>query len=704
MPTRSRRLAALFATASIALATVLAFAAPAQADGTTIQLLTINDFHGRIAEDPTATPKIPGAAKLIGLANSLRGQMPTALVAAGDLIGASTFPSAIAQDTPTLDVMNAAGLNVSAVGNHEFDQGFADLHDRVEPYADFPYLGANIYLDGEHALDSYAVQEIGGLRVGFIGVVTLQTPQLVSPAGIAGLTFTDPVLEADKVAAQLKDGDESNGEADIVVLLAHEGASEDSVQGGCLGVYDDSVFTEFTHASAAIDAIVSGHTHESYAYEMPVPGMAKTRPIIQANHYSEALGKITLTYDGHTVTSSTAELLDPEGATPDPGIATIVAGAVSQSATLGAQPVGSITADFPPEPAARDTDNPTANLVSTAQYAATTDPGRGGAQLAFTNPGGVRAGLAYAQSGTEGNGVVTYSEADTVQPFANDVVTISLTGARIKQALAQQVQPLGGSRILLYLGVSSNFAYSYRYTPTAGGVQGTLIVDSATISGVLMDDATSYRVTMNSFLAAGGDNFTAFAQGIDSFTTGDNDLVMLNDYMTAHPDLSPGEFGPFGTLTGPAPSSGPIVVAPPAASLTPQDCPAPVASAAVSLSTAAAHPGDTIHVLGTDFAPYETVTAALYSEPLAVGSSVASADGTVEFDVVLSAAIAPGDHSVRLVGLGSDIDISAALTVEALLELAATGGRDQQGLMLGLGLLLLGCAALLAGRRRPRLL
>lgn len=707
-PGRSKRAISLAAASAVGLSALIGVAAPVQAaEPTTIQLLTINDFHGRIQENSGNTPPIPGAAKLFGLVDELRAQLPTAVVAAGDLIGASTFPSAIADDQPTIDAMNAGGLDVSSVGNHEFDRGLDDLVNRVIPAANYPYLGANVYLNGEHALDSYYINEVGGITVGYIGVVTVQTGSLVSPAGIVGVTFTDPVLEANKVAAQLKDGDQSNGEADVVVLMAHEGASEDSVQGGCLGVYSDGTFSAFAKSSAAIDAIVSGHTHQSYAYQMPVPGMAKTRPVIQANEYSFKLGRITLNFDGTTVTSSTAELLDPLTATPNAAVGAVVAEAVAESVVLGAEPVGSITATFPSGIADRDQEWAINNLVSTAQLWQTSDPGRGGADLAFVNPGGVRTGLFLPASGSEGDGVVTYSEAFAVSPFANDVVTVSLVGQQIVDALQEQVQPLDSTtnmplaRPFLRLGVSTNFTYQYKYQPSATNALGALEVVEPMLNGVPLDLAAMYRVTINTFLASGGDNFPTFALGTDKVTTGDNDLTMLNAYLQANPDVDPADFVPRSIPVEGTPANAGTAGEPvePRATPTPAECPAAEATAAVALSITTAKPGDTLHVIGTDFAPYETVAAALYSQPLAVGVSTANADGVVEFDVVLGATILPGDHSVRLVGLGSDIEVSAGFVVEALPILAITGGREQQLLTLGILMVLLGAAALYAGRR-----
>ena len=290
--------------------------APASVD---LQLLGINDFHGRL-ESPSTKPapdgrKVGGAAQLAGLVDQLRATNPnTGFVSAGDNIGASTFVSAVDDDNPTIDALDAAGLDISAVGNHEFDKGFADLDGRVQDRADFSYLGANVYFgDGSgRALDPYFVQTIAGIDVGYVGVVTEQTPSLVNPDGIASLEFHDPVVEATSVAAELKDGNAANGEADVVVLLAHEGAAESTTEAADL--VDDPVFGEFANISADVDVIFSGHTHQEYALELTKPG-GGTRPVLQTGDYGEKLAKAAITVDTGTkdVTDASAELIEVVG-------------------------------------------------------------------------------------------------------------------------------------------------------------------------------------------------------------------------------------------------------------------------------------------------------------------------------------------------------------------------------------------------------
>nr|MDT0659968.1 ExeM/NucH family extracellular endonuclease [Micromonospora sp. DSM 115978] len=497
-----------------------------------LQLLSINDFHGRL-ESPGNAPDgrpIGGAAQIAGLVNQLRAENPnTAFVSAGDNIGASTFISAIDDDNPTLDFLNQAGLNVSSVGNHEFDKGMIDLTDRVMERATFPYLGANVYRDDERALPAYAIDTIGGVRIGYIGVVTEQTASLVSPDGIVGLEFRDAVAEANAVADQLSDGDDTNGEADVVVLLTHEGAATENID-SAEALANDPVFGRYTRADADIDVIFSGHTHQPYAFMVPVPGTDTSRPVVQAEDYGKRLGKVTLTYDpaSDTVTAAVPELVTVVGAPQDPAVAAIVAAAKERAAELGQQPLGSITADirraYTDGNEDRGKESVLGNFIADVQLAGTSAPGRGGAQIAFMNPGGLRADLVHSP-----DGVVTYAEAFAVQPFANDVVTKTFTGAEIKQVLEQQWQPAGASRPVLWLGVSDGFYYTY--DPTAA--QGSRIT-SMSFNGTPVTPTGTYRVTTNSFLAAGGDNFTALAGGTDRATTGDNDLTMLVDYFAAN--------------------------------------------------------------------------------------------------------------------------------------------------------------------------
>jgi 5'-nucleotidase len=285
---------------------------------------------------------------------------------------------------------------------------------------------------------------------------------------------------------------------------------------------------------------------------------------VQAEDYGKKLGKVTLTFDPatDTVTAARAELLDVVGAPQDPAVAEIVAAAKDRAEELGQRPVGSITADitraYTNGQEDRGKESALGNFIADVQLAGTKDPGRGGAQIAFMNPGGLRADLRYDPDGT-----VTYAEAFAVQPFANDVVTKTYTGAQIKQVLEEQWQPEGASRPLLWLGVSKGFFYTYDPEAPKGSR-----ITSMSLNGTPIDPNGTYRVTVNSFLAAGGDNFTTLAQGTDVTTTGDNDLTMLVAYFAANspvtPDTQPrsavGRPGPQCTTTVTGKHTGPLTV------------------------------------------------------------------------------------------------------------------------------------------------
>ena len=504
-----------------------------------IDIVSVNDFHGRLeAANPAA-----GAAVLGGMVDAYRAANPNTLfVTAGDSVGASTFTSFIQDDQPTIDALNAIGLDVSSLGNHEFDRGAADLDDRIIPAADFPYLAANIYDRGTEnpAYEEYSVQEVDGVSVGFIGAVTEELPSLVSPAGIADLTVGPIVPAVNRVADQLSDGDDANGEADVVVLLVHEGASSADIATAT----DDSAFGRIaTQSNANIDAIVSAHTHQTYNHEIQIPGTDRTRPVIQSGQYGEKFGHLNLSVDPETgaLLSITSEVLPLFGAfPPNAEVAQIVADAVAVATVRGSVKVGDITGDLN---RARQSDGTAenrggestlGNFVADVQKWATTE---NGSDLALMNPGGLRTDLTYAAKAAtpgDGAGVVTYQEAASVQPFANTLVAMDLTTAQLKAVLEEQWQPAASSRPFLKLGVSDSLEYTYDPTAAKGDH-----IDAIYVDGKLATDADTYRVTVNSFLASGGDNFTTLASGTNRADTGKIDLQSMVDFFTEFPTVIP---------------------------------------------------------------------------------------------------------------------------------------------------------------------
>ncbi|TDT62575.1 bifunctional UDP-sugar hydrolase/5'-nucleotidase [Frigoribacterium sp. PhB116] len=557
---RRRRRAALSLVAVTTMGLGVLVAAPAaQAETKTIDVLGINDFHGRLER---GTDPVAGAAAMAGTVNQFRAANPNALfVSSGDNIGASTFTSFIQDDEPTLDALNAMGLDVSTPGNHEFDKGQEDFNGRVQENSEFPYVNANIYetATGERAYDPYSVQDVDGVRVGFIGAITELMPELVSPAGIEGLEFRDITDSVNDAAAELTDGvDEGeNGEADVIVLLVHEGnASAD--QADAMG---DSDFADIAlNVTPKVDAILSAHTHATYNFTGIVPtGGTKARPVVQTGSYGANLSHLSIQHDdvtGENIVTSSLVPLFTSTAAPDTDVAKIVSDAVEVARVEGRKPVGTITGDLRRAVQTNGSENrggesTLGNLVADAQLAATQDQQ---SQIAFMNPGGLRADLTYASSGTEGDaeGVVTYQEAAAVQPFANTLVVSTLTGAQIRATLEQQWQPAGSSRPFLKLGVSKGLAYTYDPTAAAGSRVGTI-----TLNGVVLDEAASYKVTVNSFLASGGDNFTALNGASAKADSGKIDLQSQVDYFTANPVVSPDlAQRAVGVTTTPAPAAG----------------------------------------------------------------------------------------------------------------------------------------------------
>ncbi len=515
-----------------------------------VQVLATNDFHGRIANDPFSASA--GAAVLAGAVKQLRAANPnTTFAAAGDLIGASTFESFVATDKPTIDALNEAGLDVSAVGNHEFDKGYDDLVNRVmAPYdartnpdggAKWKYLGANVKFkaSGDPALKGTWMTNLDGVRVGYIGAVTEQLPSLVSPDGISQIAVTDIVAATNTAANSL----EAAG-ADVIVLLVHEGAPTTD----CAAISKLGANTDFGSivkgVNDKVDAIVSGHTHLEYNCSFPVDGWSgravTERPVVSAGQYGTNLNKLVFTVDptSGVVTAKTQSILKLKAGTSgsafnypvDPATKTIVDSAVANAEVLGAEPLGKIEAPFFRAKLANGTtenrggESTLGNLVAEIQQDATEDPTFGSAQIAFMNPGGLRTDLVGQGTGAFPR-TVTYKDAANVQPFANTLVNEDLTGAQIKAALEQQWQPAGSSRPFLKLAVSEGFTYTYNPAKADGSR-----ITAMYLNGAPINLGTTYSVTVNSFLAAGGDNFSALNGSGRKQDTGRTDLQAQVDY------------------------------------------------------------------------------------------------------------------------------------------------------------------------------
>ncbi|MGH8877486.1 MAG: bifunctional metallophosphatase/5'-nucleotidase, partial [Stackebrandtia sp.] len=537
MSKRTKRLLGGAAAAGmvLGLGLVAAPSAFAEADGTTdIQMLAINDFHGNLDapsgssgelteldEDGKEHTVEAGGAPYLAthLKKARKGHENSTTVAAGDLIGASPFTSAAFHDEPTIESMNAMGLDVSAVGNHEFDEGLAELNrmrdggcheedgctDPDKPFkgADFKYLGANVVdkESGEPELPPVSIKEFGdGAKVGFIGMTLEGTGDIITKDGNESIEFSDEVETANFYAKVL----EHLGVNSIVTLL-HEGGLPAS------GAYNydcnspgpgDGISGPVTdiakNLDPQIDAVVSGHTHEAYNCNIPDPdgndrlvtsgssfGRLFTEINMTYDHESNDLVRTSIEADNRAVTRDVkkdkkqTKLIDKYTKLAEP-IANEKIGYISEDITSG-------------DSEARE--SALGDLIADAQLAATSGD-NGKSQIAFMNPGGIRTDLVFDQSGSEGDGVVTHGESFAVQPFANYLTAMDLTGEQIVTLLQQQFSGDNEGEPQV-LQVSDGFTYTVKESNSGAD---KVVTDSVKLDDEPLDASESYRVTVNSFL------------------------------------------------------------------------------------------------------------------------------------------------------------------------------------------------------------
>jgi 5'-nucleotidase len=513
-----------------------------------LQILAINDFHGNIA---TTSGAFGGVGRADFLAANIRAAEAEAdnsiTVSAGDLIGASPLISALFHDEPTIEAMNLIGLDINGVGNHEFDEGATELLRMQyggshpvdgdldgDPFlgADFEFLAANVVVDatGETIFPAYTVKNFQGVKVAFIGMTLEGTPSIVTPSGVAGLTFMD---EVDTVNALIPELQQNNIEA--IVVLMHQGgfASEGGGDGDGCGTLSGPLNDIVTGLDDAVDLVIGGHNNQRFAC-MDVDGKAVT----MAYHSGRMFTDIDVTLNRVTKDMTVQSIDNKEnfqaGVTPAEDLTALIDKYDTLSAPLANQVIGTITTDiFRAGNAAGE--SALGDVIADAQLAATAPAGFGEAVVAFMNPGGIRDDLDFLSGGPEADGEVTYGEAFSVQPFGNSLVTMTLTGAQIDALLEQQFDNpgVGSSRILQ---VSDGFTYTWDASQPTGSK-----VDPSTIKigGVVVDPGTGYRVTVNSFLADGGDNFSVLVDGTDRLG-GEVDLDALVTYFGANSPVAPG--------------------------------------------------------------------------------------------------------------------------------------------------------------------
>ncbi len=529
---------------------------PSAAPPRTVKLIAFNDFHGNLETpqggvadrdpaDPGKRIVVPagGVAQLATLVAERKAQnRDTIVVAAGDLIGASPLVSSLFRDEPTIEAMNLVGLDYTSVGNHEFDRGKAELlrmqNGGCAPVegcftpegfsgAKFRYLAANVIdtSTGKPLFPPYAIRRFDdGIAVAFIGIVLKGTPSLVRPSGVAGLAFRDEAETVNALVPELRAAG-----VDAIVLLIHQGAFT-------TGLYDDhrcpgvvgAILAIVPRLDPAIRLVVSGHTHQAYVCEID------GRTVTSAGFYGRLLTDIDLTIDpaAHAPTAIVAHnvIVDPRRLPPAPALAELVARYDAMAAPRSARAAGRITADIfynMPNAAGETT---MGDVIADAQLDATSAADAGGAQIAFTNPGGMRASLAFRAP----DGAVSYGDLFSVQPFGNSLVTMTLTGEELRLLLEQQWLPPQDERGRV-LQPSRGFAYSWDATQPVGQ---RVVPGSMRLRGVPIDPAASYRVTVNDFLAE-GTSYAVLARGRDR-QGGAQDIDALAAYFAMHSPVAPG--------------------------------------------------------------------------------------------------------------------------------------------------------------------
>jgi 5'-nucleotidase len=518
-----------------------------------VQILAINDFHGNIETPPEAVAitqpdgtilkaRVGGAAQLASALERARQGHPNSItVAAGDLIGASPLASAYFLDEPTIDSMNLLGLSVASVGNHEFDKGSAELlrmqnggcekHTsrvpcRLEPFAGarFQYLSAIVLrADGSSLFPATAIRQVGPIRIGFIGETLKDTGTLVSPAGVAGLHFTDEAATANALVPKLKAAG-----ADAIVLLIHQGGRvpDSFEEQGCNGLTGD-ILPILDKLDPAITTVISGHTHQAYACTVQRGGAS--RLLTSAGKYGFLYTDVRLRFEPatHRLIGEQAINVPVTGtAGSDPAVAALVDHYAAAARPAADRVVGHLSALA--RKASENGESEIADLIADAQFAATRPADHGAADLSFINTGGARTDLV-----PQSDGSITYGDIFAIEPFGNTLVVRTYSGAQLKSLLEQQFEDRSGKGALRpsTLVPSANFHFAYDLSRP----EGSHIV-AMNLDGKPIDPAARYRVSINNFLASGGDGYTVLTEGTDTYDAG-LDLDALEAWLATNPKV-----------------------------------------------------------------------------------------------------------------------------------------------------------------------
>lgn len=521
-----------------------------------VQILAINDLHGQLEPstgkivtgyNETGAPICVDSGGMEYLATHIKelsSENPnTFVVSAGDSMGASPLLSALFQDEPTIKALNMMGLDFSAVGNHDLDEGMGELmsiqNGSYQPTdgnlsnssfegAHFQFLAANIVNESTNAtiFPAYNITYVQGVPIGFIGIALKDTPYIVTASKVKGLRFLDEATTINEQVKKLK----SMGVKTIVVII-HDGGSQDGLYNESLNM-SGPILDVINATDDEVDVFITGHTHQ--AYNAVIDG----RLVTEAGSAGNLLTDIDLVISNETcdvIKERSRNVIVSRDVPEDSEISELIEEYESQVAPLADRVICNITENIT-STASDSGESALGDVIADAQLYATSNSSNGGAVIAFTNPGGIRTDLVYDQiSGEELPGQVTYGEAFSVQPFGNDLITMTLNGTQIDALLEQQFDnPSPGSKRILQ--VSKGFSYTWNESaPTGEKVD----ISSIKINGTSIDPSSTYRVTMNGFLADGGDNFSVMKEGTDRMV-GSPDLDAFVNYLETFSPLAPG--------------------------------------------------------------------------------------------------------------------------------------------------------------------
>jgi 5'-nucleotidase len=554
-----------------------------------VHLLAFNDFHGNLEPGSlNLYGRFAGGAAFLSKAlkdKQAEYNHEAITVMAGDGIGAAPLVSQLFLNEPSIVSMNLMGVDFASVGNHEFDKGRDELLRMQQggcpangctaapyalqddeavsstdefPGASFQYLSANVVdkVTGKTLFPAYGIKKVEAsngkkVKIGIIGEVLKETPTIVTPSGVAGLDFQSEIEAANRAVKDLK-----RRGVNTIVLVIHQGGAQtftpavvapNNCQGNLAG---SAIETISAGLDPAISVVVSGHTHQEYRCTLTQGGT--TRLVTSAAAFGRVYTDINLsvnTRNGKLVTAAATNAIVenalnptkdpvtgaankriPDPAKEDPIVKAVVDQYVTAVAPLANRVIGKITGDLTRADTNGTGETLLGDVVADAQLEATKGAAVGGAQVAFMNPGGVRADLLAAfQAGGEAAGEVTYGEAFTVQPFGNSLVTKTMTGAQIRALLEQQFVGCGGQTVKRILQISASLGYQQNAAATVCADH----IGVITVAGVPLNPNDSVRVTMNNFLATGGDGFTTFNEGTDVLG-GAQDIDAFTDYLAAN--------------------------------------------------------------------------------------------------------------------------------------------------------------------------